>query len=199
MSTEERELLMALVQKDYVLYAPKSARGLKMEYPDLAEYPEFDDLNEYELRFVWCWACVSSPFKNLPEKGDTKLKLCLEYAYPDEVVRKAKFTQFNGSGMADEIRRAIVRMEAFNLSARVEEMVYLLKLRENCKYAIAQDIKGMDDKQQDLYWSNAQKARKELIETRHAVERGGLGLSEEKETQIHVMRNLIGMFHKNTR
>lgn len=199
MTEEEKNLLLSLLERDMVLYAPKSNRGLKMEYPDLAEYEEFNDLNEPELRFVWCWSCVSSPFVDLPEKDGEKLKLCLEYAYPEELTRKTKFIQFNGSGLPDEIRRACVRMEVFNLSARAEEMVYLLKLRENCKYAIAQDIRSMDDKQQDLYWSNAQKARKELIETRHAVERGGLGLSEGKETQIHLMKNLIGMYHKNQR
>lgn len=195
----EAELLTELVQKDYVLYAPKSKRGLKMEYPDLNDYEEFSELNEPEMLFVWAWACASSPFLSVPEAKNARLKAALDYAYPEELQRKTKFADFSGRGFPDHIKRAITRMESFSLAARVEEMTYLLKLRDNCKFEIGQDIRVMNDEQKDQYWINAAKARKELVETRHVVERGSLGLSEEKDTQVHIIKNLIGLYHKNAR
>jgi hypothetical protein len=195
----EPQLLRELVQKDYVLYAPKSKRGLKMEYPDLNDYEDFAQLNEPEMLFVWSWACTSSPFREMPLDNNLRLKACLEYAYPDELARKTKFSDYSGRGLPDHIQRAVIQMGNFNLAARVEEMTYLMQLRANCKHEIAQDIRDMKDEQKDQYWVNAAKARKELVETRHVVERGAMGLAEEKDTHVHIMKNLIGLYHKNTR
>lgn len=190
--------LSSLLAKGMVLYAPKSAKALKLEYPELLEYEEFKVLNDHEMLFVWGWACVSSPYTELKETQ--RLEPCIEFAYPTEAQRKMKRTDFDGAKFPSHIQLAIGKMASLNLVARIEEMAFLLQLRENCKRTIAQDVTTMVAEDEDRYWANVSKARKEMIETRHVVERGALGLSEEDETFVpKIKKGLIGLYHKNHR
>ncbi len=91
-------------------------------------------------------------------------------------------------------------MGAFNLIARIEEMAFLMRLRENCKQTIAQDVSAMNAEQEKQYWELVSKARKEMIETRHVVEKGALGLSDEEDTFVpKIRKGLIGIYHRNAR
>lgn len=192
------QILSGLLAQNKVLYAPKSAKSLKLEYPELSDREEFKELSDHEMLFVWAWACVSSPFSTLPETK--RLPLCIDFAYPTEQQRRTKHSDFAGAKFPAQVQAAIRAMGAINLEARLEEMAFLLQLRENCKRTIAQDVTTMEPDDQKLYWDNVKKARTEMIETRHVVEKGGLGLSNEDETFVpKIKKGLIGLYHKNSR
>lgn len=192
------DIVARMLTRDMVLYAPKSAKALKMEYPDLADYEEFKPLNDHEMLFVWAWACETSPYKPYPDTH--KLDPCIDFAYPTEAMRKIKRADYDRAKFPSHIHTAIAKMSAFNLTARIEELAFLLRLRENCKQTIAQDVSLMDEKAEERYWKNVSNARKEMIETRHVVEKGALGLSEEEETFVpKIKKGLIGLYHKNSR
>lgn len=194
------QVLQSMLKQEKVLFAPKNSSQLKVQYPELAEISEFQELNEYEMLFVWGYACDTSPFldaKVVPEKE--RLNAVIEWAYPSTEARLAKKREFN-SDLPAMVKMAIIKMKAFNKQARIEEQVFLLQLRENCKRFIAQDIETISPEEQDKYWVNVQRARKELVETRHAVEKGALGLADSEETFVpRIRRDLIALYHKRKR
>ncbi|HQX31754.1 MAG TPA: hypothetical protein PLE71_17240 [Flavobacteriales bacterium] len=192
------ELLLKLIEKEFVLFCPKSERALKMEYPELAEYSEFGDLGDSEMRFVWAWCCDTSPFLRIPE--DKRLEECAKFAFKEQALRASRFETYK-SGFPEDIKRAIRRMSTFNAIIRIEEMVYITKVRENCKISIAQDMNNMlgDEEQIARYWMNVSRAQKQLVETRYAVERGALGISEAEDTKIESIKDSLAEYHKNLR
>lgn len=62
------QILMDLVSKNYVVYAPKSIKPIKRDYKELDDYEEFKALTSPELVFVWWFACQVSPIIDLPEE-----------------------------------------------------------------------------------------------------------------------------------
>jgi len=128
-----QDMLMDLVQKDYVLFAPKSSRGLKFDYPELSDKdksPEFVGVRDTDMLFVWAWACASSPFVAIEPRAK-KMELCCRYAYPiDQWERKTRDFDLH---FPDDISRAIERMGKYNFAARVEEYVAIRIAREHLR------------------------------------------------------------------
>lgn len=191
------DMLLDLVQKDYVLFAPKSTRGLKLDYPELDDkerYPEFASLRQYDMLFVWAWACASSPFVNIAPHEE-KLRLCCKYAYPvDRWEAKAReyalrFPEENG------MVRAMQRMEHFSLGARVEEYVALRIARENYKMILAKDISLAPMYQQKEWADLSIIATKGLAQQRERAEGFGLGIEEAQNTLIQQAVDLLSMHH----
>ena len=189
------DMMFDLVQKDYVLFAPKSTRGLKFDYPELASRErsaEFVDIGKYDMLFIWAWACSSSPFQNI-EPREEKLRLCCMYAYPpDQCDRKAvAFKSF----FPEEINRGIERMGRYSLAARVEEYVAIKIARENYKHILAQDISGSPVWAQKEWSEISLVAQKGLSQQRDRVEGFGLGVEEASNTLIGQAIDLLSMHH----
>jgi hypothetical protein len=198
-SLEYLEVLLQLSQEKKVLFAPKNGSHLKVQYPELGEIEEFKSLNEYEMLFVWGMSCATSPFLDPPVTEEDRMNRVIDFAYPTDQMRKTKKIDFAKDYPAN-IKRAIARMRAFSFEARIEEQVFLLRLRENCKTFIAQDVISLSPEEQDKYWINVQRARREMVETRHTVENGAMGLANEAETFVpKIRRDLISLYHKRKR
>ena len=163
---------------EYKIFTPKSAKGLLVQYPELAEYPELKPpaLKMHDLLFVWWMSCECSPY--FDQEDSEKLEACIECAYPTEQQRKNKLAEFR-NGFPDNIRTARKRMEAFNKHARVENYLYLQTIRENCKELLKQDPKTMNEDQKDAWAKRAPGLWKLMEETMKTIERGAFGVSEE--------------------
>lgn len=103
----------------YLLFAPKSDRGLRVDYPELSRYDELKGLGRRELLFVWYYACKSSPYFNMDVK-DPRLVVekCLEASgliFQDET-KKAKFL---ARDFPEKISAAIKVMSSFEPSVRI--------------------------------------------------------------------------------
>lgn len=195
---EYMRIVLEMAKADKVLFAPKDERSLKLQYPELSECAEFKELNEFEMLFVWGWCCVTSPFLEVPE--DDRLGLVIDFAYPTEQLRTMKHSDFAGCDFPASIKLAISKMKTFNDKARIEEQAYLLKVRENCKLFIAQDITILSAEEQDKYWLNVSRANKQMVDTRHAVENGSLGVADAEDTFVpRIRRDLIALYHKRKR
>lgn len=102
----------------YLLFAPKSVRSLRFDYPELADYPEFKALSKLDLLFVWYYACKSSPYFNDNNRDRNIIEKCSRAAGLgfSEEDKKEKFLSGNFS---DKIQAAINVMLKFEPSARI--------------------------------------------------------------------------------
>ena len=189
------DMMLELVQKDYVLFAPKSRRGLKYDYPELADKdktPELVGVRDPDVLFSWAWACSSSPFIDIKPKEE-KLRICCLYAYSDEsAARKAKEYALT---FPPEVERAIGKMASYSKEARVEEYVAIRIARENYKHMLAQDISMASVKEQREWAENSLIAQKGLAQQRDRVEGFSLGIEESHNTLIQQAVDLLSMHH----
>jgi hypothetical protein len=198
-SQEYLNLIQQLLEEKKVLFAPKNGSHLKVQYPELGEIEDFKELNEFEMLFVWGMACATSPFLDPVVPEADRMNRVIDFAYPTDQMRKMKKLDF-GKDYPASVKRALARMRAFSFEARVEEQAFLLRLRENCKAFITQDVIRLPTEEQDKYWINVQRARREMVETRHTVENGAMGLAHEAETFVpKIRRDLISLYHKRKR
>jgi hypothetical protein len=170
----------------YLIYTPRNSRSLLSQYPELSEFEEFKPhvLKPHDLLFVWYMRCETSPFDDVEDKD--KLEECINKAYPTEQQRKAKSAEFK-NGFPDNIKMAMKRMESFNKHLRVENYLYLRRVRETCKELLGQDPKSMDEDQKDAWAKRAPSLWKLMDETSKAIERGAFGVVEERKADINEM------------
>lgn len=190
------QLLEDMHEKEFVLFAPCSARGLKHDYPELGDVnrsPEFAGIGRDDMLFIWAWACVSSPYVNIEDK-DRKLRLCCRYAYPFEK-EDIKRNQFS-LRFPEDIAHGISKMGKYNKVARIEEYLAIRIARDNYKHILAQDITKAGPKAKKEWLDQSIVAQKGLEEQRERVEGGMLGIREAKETMIGEAIDLLSMFHE---
>lgn len=104
--------------EELLLFAPKSERGLRIDYPELRNYKEFD-IRPKELLFVWYYACKSSPYFNLDIPEKEIVKKCIEASglYFSDPVKKTEFLE---GRFPDKIKLAVQTMNSFEPSARIK-------------------------------------------------------------------------------
>jgi len=186
------EIIQAMVDKNYVLFAQKTTMGHKIDYPELDRDPSFRGLGKYDMRFIWAYSCASSPFLWI-EDEDKRIKACVHYAFPERM-RQAKTSEYTGS-IPDNIRAGISKMEKYNLAARVEEYLVLRQARENVKYIIAQDITKADADERKAYLSQVKDAQSIMAEQRARIEGFDLGVSEAGETMHNEAVDVASIYH----
>lgn len=188
------EVILALVQKDYVLFAPKSSRGLKTDYPELDKTDEFRGIGKNDMLFIWSWSCVSSPFFAI-ESRDTKLNLCIQYAYPPEQ-HERKFKEYELRFSDSNMARAMEKMSRYNLAARVGEYMALKIARDNYTAILSQDVRTASPDEKEAWLKQSIIAQKGLAEQRGRLEGADLGIAEADETRIAEAIDILAMHHQ---
>lgn len=171
------DTISLLVEKRYLMHVPRSMRSLKDQWPELKNYQAFKELTAQEMRFVWFMRSAASPFDQLED--EEKLDACIDASFLNEQQRDARRLEYTRDKYPHKIELAFQQMERFNLAARVENYVHILKLRENCKMVIDESMEGKTDEQKDAYMTRAAKAHKILMDTASALEGTALSVSEE--------------------
>ncbi len=187
-----------VAEPKYVIFAPKNVKDLRIQYPELKEYPEFSSSNIkiHDLLFVWWFRCSASPLYDLED--DDKLEYCVNKAYPTEQQRQAKLAAFQ-EGFPDSMKQAFKRMETFNLEARVENYIYTRTVRDNCKAMLSEDVAGMSPEDKDAWATRAPKLWKLLDETTTTLERGAYGVSTIENTMVDEADGTLRAFRSTRR
>lgn len=104
--------------EDLLLFAPKSSRGLKFDYPELSQIAVLKDLRPQEILFVWYYACKSSPFYNSSMPEADIIKRCIDESgiYIGEGTKRANFL---AGIFPDSIKEAIPIMNNFEPNLRI--------------------------------------------------------------------------------
>jgi len=116
----------------YMLFAPKSTRGLRVDYPELSSYEELKSLFKRDLLFVWYYACKSSPLFNFDGPERVLIEKCIkasELTFDDE----ARKTKFLAGNFPSKIQAAIEVMNNFEPAARIMAKIEALKDIEDVK------------------------------------------------------------------
>ena len=115
---EEKEKEDLNLDNAWQLFAPKSTRGLRVDYPELADYSEFKVLRLDALLFVWYYACKSSPLFNSKLKKRDLVVECMrksKIVYLDPEKRE----KFISGDFGEKIESAIKVMYSFEPSIRI--------------------------------------------------------------------------------
>lgn len=100
-------------REELLLFAPKSDRGLRIDYPELSGIKEFESLRKNEMLFVWYYGCKSSPYFNLDWKETDIIKKCVEKSQLN--VNK----EFLEGKFPDKIKSAVLVMNRFEPALRI--------------------------------------------------------------------------------
>lgn len=194
------DILVEMISKDQVVFAPKSAKELRRDYPELDDYPDLKGLSPQELLFVWAWCCKTSPFLSIAE--EKRCGPCIEFAFKSPHQQESRKQAYGaGTGGApsfpDEIKRAIRVMERFNPGLRIQMAADNLHLLEQCQKAIRRDITGASPEEIEDYMKTAQLARKLMVEIQRDIERGNFGVEERENTMLMNLEGASAAFHKS--
>ena len=147
------------------LFAPKSSRGLRVDYPELSDYEEFKSLRVVELHFVWLVACKSSPLFNSTLKDREMIRACLRDAR-FKISEEDKLEKFLSGDFGEKIQTAVQVMHTFEPSVRIiakelaikqladiKKMVSL-KLDDSGNHSSFYDKEGNVDMNKKRYYMN---------------------------------------------
>jgi hypothetical protein len=192
------EIIEKMLERRYLIFAPKNGKDLRVQYPELIEYSEFrpEAIKSHDLLFVWWFRCAASPYYD--REDSEKLETCVRIAYPTEQQRESKLKEFK-AGFPDNVKSAFKRMESFNLAARIENYLYTQRVRDNCKAMLAVDINTMDIEEQESWSKRAPGIWRLLEETSKALEKGGFGVVEHENTIVDELDGSVKSFRQSRR
>ena len=194
MEEVRNQVMLSLLEKDYVVFAPKSNKDLKREYPELSDYREFTEITSTELLFVWYWASPSSPLAELAE--EKRLDPAIDRAFLNASQKEARKIEYAGMNFPSGIKAAIKRMEKFNPGMRVQIMVTKQHLFNECQTAILRKPNYGDPEEVETYLKTSAVASKLMSEIQKETEKGNLGVEESKETALKNLEGASAAFHK---
>ena len=160
------------------LFDPESIEGkrsMKQAYPELARIPEFDELRDEELRFVWYLANPTSPVNtrvnrtSLPEKVETALEKS-QYN-----VSKIVLSSYEKGMFGDKLQAAIERMKKMEVGVREKAHDIIDKIFEQYYKIAKEGIRGGDV---DSYINSTKVIIKELPNL-IKVKEEGFGVKQE--------------------
>lgn len=121
----------------YLMFAPLSGRGLKVDYPELSEYEELAVLRMNELLFVWYYACKTSPYFNDDKSSEREIvEKCLEASKLrfDDPAQKERYLSLN---FPEKIQAAITVMNSFEPSVRILAKLSAVKAMNDVKKMVS--------------------------------------------------------------
>ena len=195
----DSQLLKDLVEKDYVIFGPKSERDLRRDYPELYDYPEIGKLNSpSEVLFVWWYSCQSSPYYHMAEEKRFPLAIDRSFKGAQREERKKMYAPHGQAPkLTPELRAACKVMEKFNPFMRISMAMDGLHLLRQCQHAIRQDVDKSDQEEVEKYMKTASLARKIQAEIMKDIERGNHGVEEVQNTTLVNLEGISEQYHKS--
>jgi len=188
------EILLEMVLKDYVVYAPRSTKQIKRDYKELDDYEEFKPLTSAELLFVWWFACRCSPIIDMPE--EKRVLVACEKAFKSKGQAEARRLEYGSLAFPDTLKAAIKIMDRFDPGGRIQRMVDDLHLLKQMQIIIRKDISGATP-DEIVDWMKAMvPARKLYDDILQRIERGGLGVEEKQNVLAAPLEGVSNDFMK---
>lgn len=186
MSPEEKQLYEDAIKAGLVVFAPRSLKNLRDQYPELGDrkkFPEFQNLSQADMMFCFLFRAACSPYADWEDKD--KLEPCVKLSYRSQQVRAAKLSEWvvspktgDVSGFKMHFPPALAAMSRFNASARIIQYQAMMTLQRNC-LQIINNPKASSDKE---YIGTAAAAMKALQEIRDIIEGGSFGVEQSSNT-----------------
>lgn len=189
------ESIAALADRNYVVYAPRSAKELKKEYKELEGVPEFASLSAPEQLFVWWYACKSSPVYDIAE--EKRVDVAIDKSWTNPQQQAARRIEYGNRDFPANIKAAIRFMEGINTGVRIRAAHADNYLLEQCERAIYQKVTGNDPEEMESYLKNATLAQKLIDSIQKKNEQGGRGVEETKKTTLENLAGVSASAMKN--
>lgn len=131
---------------NYSIFAPKSARILYEDYPELKKHGEtFKNLQTVDLLFVWYYACEASPLSeiiNPKKRAEESIKVTYDLAKRKKIdsLYREKLVNLR---FDDKMKKAIDLMSSFRVGPRLRAKIIAEKAFENLEKML--DIDASDD------------------------------------------------------
>lgn len=172
---------------DLRLFEPKS-NDLRLDYPELAEVPEFKDMSPSDLKFVWYVSNRTSPIINLDKSERWREAAILAYG-KNAVSSRNDVKDIIEGKMPDHIKDAINVMVKYN-------PIFRLRARFIAEYSfdqiqqllfVSQDhMAMMDGDMKKKYTDFVFNANKELPKLIEQLERGyGVSIKNKKKEELN--------------
>jgi len=167
--------------KEVYLFKP-TFRNLIYEYPELAQIPEFANITNKHLLFVWYYANYTSPFYHVANEKERIKKSLSESNYsPGD---KDYANLINGD-FHQPIRDAINKMRNFNPSARFRAKMNIEKIFNNLEKLLdipEKNLSTMDMEEKKKYADLSIKISESLPTIVKQLETG-FGIRTEEENK----------------
>jgi hypothetical protein len=178
---------------DFSIFMPKSANAIFTDYPDLKSIPEFRNLSNMDMLFVWYFACEASPFYRVSSDA-RRTELAMEQSYlkytKDEFDKK-RIANLKAGQLGERIEEAVIRMRKFRIGPRVRAAMMVEKMLDNLEKIVSIDASDetkfankdgeLDFAKYKSYVDSAQKASQMLPELISQMEVGFNVVRKKKE------------------
>lgn len=159
---------MGRLKKDEQLF-PLTEQDLRVEYEELNDVEEFNELTSKEMVFVWYYANQTSPYYSIPVKE--RVVKCLEILKDD--LSGTQLDEYFNLNFPTHIASAIEVMETFNPKLRTEAKSITEKIFKNIKRIVDVDVVSITDmEEKKKYIAISMDVIKSMPELVRQMERG---------------------------
>lgn len=179
------------IEVDVILFGLDSGSDLRMEYPELAEIPEFQKLKSKEVRLCWLLGNRTSPIYKLEKRQ--RLNKALEIIYGPKYKENEDLDLILKGQMPEELREGVKRMEMFNPEYRLRAKLlsqYMFETLNDMILLDAQTLATMDIDEKKKYTDLLVKIHSELPEMVKRLEESYGVKTVERKTNKKIMVNI---------
>ncbi len=176
---------------EYLLYEP-TKNDMKIDYPELSGYSEFENLSEREIRLCWLMGNRTSPIASYSKKK--RIKVAIEQSYSRAGQNRADVKAMLQGNLPEKILMGIQRMASFRPSVRfrakmlqeqifdnLEELIQVSEAEkkamdtdEKKKYAdfvikVSGDLEGMVGRMEAGFGMKAKRTDKDKVEIKTSL------------------------------
>ena len=194
----------------YSIFRPKSARGIFMDYPKLRHYEAFKGLSNYDMLFVWYYACESSPLFKIKDNRK-RIEQCLAVSYlkdgQNKLSKKDK-DRYLAADFPAKVENGIKQMQKFKVGPRVQALMMTQKSFDNLYKILDIDasndahFKNKDDEvdfsKKKAFVDTIAKAQSVLPSIVNQLE-GSFDLSDDQSSEDSLFEgeSMIDTYHEN--
>lgn len=169
---------------ELAIYEP-THREMKLDYPELVEYPEFENLKDKQLKFVWYVANRTSPI--IGYKPEKRIAKAIELVYKDKDMPFHE--QWRKGEFPDDIKTAVDRMAHIKPDVRLEAKFTIMRIfDQHQKMTVLgeKELDGMDADEKKKYTELSIKIASEMSNMVQLMEKG-FGVKTKKKEKRKVV------------
>jgi len=174
---------------EVVLFGHETSKDLRIEYPELADDPDFQDLNPSEVRLVWLIGNRTSPLF----KDHDKIEKAIKTVYP-KYFQKPELQEMYEGNLPTRIEKAIISMEKYNPSLRLESSLIQRWAIDRLKFIISMksetELKDMEMGEIKQYADIVKSIEKDLPAMVKRVEASSGIKTYERSSKKRVLVNI---------
>jgi hypothetical protein len=192
----------------YSIFMPKSEYGLKVDYPELSQVPQFKHLSADEMLLVWYYACQASPLVDKITDDARRIKEAIKIVHAKKDLPAVKKNNYEALKFPERLHEAIEVMKTYKIGPRVRSKIMIEHMMKNFEEIINVDVKtfidddgNIDFVKQKSYVDASTNIAKNLPSIIQQIERGyGVAEMEERAAQEEELgssegSSLIDDFH----